>query len=707
MFRKLLSYVVIFLLLASCVLPASSEEGLWTFDHFPVRKVSSLYRVNISKDWLDHVMRSAVRLSNGCSASLITNAGLVMTNNHCVAECVEDIESAGHGSFNDGFVADNPMDEIRCGKLSAQVLLSVSDVTSQIEHAGAGLTAVEAREARQNIESEIERLACSDDATTECQVSEFYSGAQYKLFKYHRFDDIRLTFSPGVTMSNFDNDQDPLRRLDIAFLRVYEKNRPAVTLNHLHWNDSAPRSGELVFVAGNPRISERALTAGQLNTERDLTLPLEIMQRRELNARLSHFAEESGENRTASEYALADSVNHTYYIKLLEKAVGDEAFMTQKLSSEAALRAQDPSIGVQFSIIAKAEQFRRQQALARQLLVSGPFFDATSSKLFAYARILVRCVLEMSKASSERLPGYSDSELHEKERRLFTADSVYVPLERLILEFWLDEAKRSLSPQGTNLKVLMDGQAPRDLAANLSRSKLGDQALRKELWEGGLKSIQASDDPMIQYVLRLDPLARDLQFQWEETVTGPESQASAAIAKARLRISPDTVYPDANGTLRLSYGKIEGLMEDGRTVGPFTTLKDLFHKAAGQDAPKIDQRWIEAENRLNLKTVLNIYTTNDGINGNSGSPLINARGEAIGAFFGGTEAALAGDYVFDPGKNRAVAVSAAAINEVLIKVYAAPNIAKELGESGGRTRKVPGSVRSRARQVTSSDTTIY
>ena len=183
---------------------------------------------------------------------------------------------------------------------------------------------------------------------------------------------------------------------------------------------------------------------------------------------------------------------------------------------------------------------------------------------------------------------------------------------------------------------------------------------------------------MIQYVLRIDPEARKLRAAYNEKVAGPTTAAAEKIAKARFAVYGDSIYPDATFTLRLSYGKIEGWTYQGTTVPPFTYFKGLYERATGKPPFDLDPRWIAARDKLNPDTVFDISTSNDIIGGNSGSPLINAKGDVIGAVFDGNIHSLGGDYGYDPKINRAVSVSAAAVSEALRKVYGANALVDEL-----------------------------
>ena len=235
-----------------------------------------------------------------------------------------------------------------------------------------------------------------------------------------------------------------------------------------------------------------------------------------------------------------------------------------------------------------------------------------------------------------------------------------------------------LTADDANTKLLLGRDSPETLAAALARSRLGDPAVRKALWDGGMKAVLASDDPMIRFMLKIDPAARQIRSQYDEQVNGPTTQAAEKIARARFVAYGDRIYPDATFTLRLSYGRIDGWSYRGTTVPPFTTFAGLYDRATGQDPFKLDPRWEAARTRLNPDTVFDIATTNDIIGGNSGSPLINARGEVIGAVFDGNIHSLGGNYGYDGTINRAVAVSTAAITEALRKVYGADALAAEL-----------------------------
>ncbi len=658
---------------------ALADEGMWTFDNFPSAKVKAAYGVTIDKAWLDHVQGAAVRLAGGCSASVVSKEGLVLTNNHCVAECAQNLSAPGSDTLQHGYIAQGREAEKTCAGQQAEILISIVDVTPKVTAAGAGLTGAALVQARQGVTSAMEKEACGGDAKLRCQVVRLYQGGQYKLYKYHKYSDVRLVFSPGAQAAFFGGDPDnfnfPRYDLDSAFLRLYEDGKPVSTPQHLVWNPAPPKDGEPVFVAGNPGGTDRQLTVSQLEAQRDFSIPLALVQLAELRGRLIQFSEASPENaRIAGEelFGLENSYK-VVYGRLF--ALNDKAFMDSKRAAEADLRAKaGPGIGDPWATIAAAQVARRELYDSYRFLESG-----NPSDLFGYARILVRAAAEREKPSAERLPGFADSQLPLVAKQLLDDKPVEKPLEKLLLDYFFLKAREHLTADDPATKLLLGKESPEALSKRLiDGSHLDDPKVRQALYDGGMKAITASTDPMIQYVLRIDPAAREIRKQWENRVTGPVVVPTEQIAKARFAAYGDSHYPDATFTLRLSYGKIAGWMEKGQPVPSFTYTKGLWERATGEPPFDLDPRWTAAKDKLNPDTVFDISTTNDIIGGNSGSPLINAKGEVIGAVFDGNIHSLGGDYGYEPTMNRSVAVSTAIVTEALDKVYGQKALVKEL-----------------------------
>lgn len=665
---------------------SSADEGMWTFDNFPASRVKASLGVDVDQAWLDHVRGAAVRLTGGCSASVVSANSLVLTNNHCVAECAQNLSSTNHDYYTHGYVASSTAEERKCAGMQGEILLSISDVTGRMLATGKGLSGEALVQGKTAIASAIESEACGDDPALRCEVVNLYHGGQYKLYKYRKYSDVRLVFSPGVQTAFFGGDPDnfnfPRYDLDGAFVRLYENGKPARATSYLRWNAAAPKEGDPVFVAGNPGGTDRQLTVSQLETQRDLTLPITTLLFSELRGRLTQFSEESPENRRIAQDLLFGLENSykVYFGRLF--ALNEKAFLDTKRRSEAELQSKAKQSGSRlpqdfgnpWQTIDAAQRDLRSIYLPYRFIELGP----TGSELFDYARTIVRGAAERQRPSTDRLPGYADSQLPLMAKELLDEKPVNAALEQLLLQFWLTKAREYLTADDPGTQLLLGRDSPKELAARLAKSRLGDPAYRKALWDGGLRAVETSDDPMIRYVLSIDSEARKLRTDWNEKVSGPAAAASERIAQARFLAYGDSLYPDATFTLRLSYGRIAGWTDRGRPISPFTNFAGLYARATGKPPYDLDPRWIAARDRLDPDTVFNISTTNDIIGGNSGSPLINAKGEVIGAVFDGNIHSLGGDYGYDSSLNRAVAVSTGAISEALRKIYGAKNLTDEL-----------------------------
>jgi hypothetical protein len=679
---------MVFGLLAACLAgggPVLADEGMWTFDNFPSAAVAKTYGVTIDKPWLDHVRLSAVRLSSGCSAAAVSGGGLVMTNHHCVVDCVQSLSTPTRDLVKDGFLSDGEAQERKCPGLQAEILVEVKDVTQRVKPNAATQGRLE--RAHDTAQAQVEREGCPDAVRYRCQVIAFYRGGQYELYRYRLYDDVRLVFAPEFATAFFGGDPDnfnfPRYALDVSFLRLYEDGRPAATPDHLTWNPAAPKAGEPVFVAGNPGATERRLTVAQLETQRDVALPVAQLQRSELRGRMLQYMAKGPEQKRLAGAALFGVENSFKVYAGRQFALADPAVMETKRREEGELKRRvmanselRAEIGDPWSRIEGAQKAYANLYLPYRQLEAGA---GSLSELFVYARILVRAAAERTLAPADRLPEYSDARLPLLGRDLLGERPVDPELETLYLTFWLSKTREYLTADDPDAQALLGKESPEALAARLvNGSGLADPAVRRALWDGGQAAVMASIDPMIRFVLANDERARRARRLWERQVAAPQDSAAQRVAAARFAVYGRQVYPDATFSLRLSYGKVAGWTEGGRPVPPYTRISGLYERATGDDPYRLPARWLAAKDRLDGSTVLDLTTTNDIIGGNSGSPLINGRGEVVGAVFDGNIHSLGGDYGYDGGLNRTIAVSTAAISEALDKVYGRAELLAEL-----------------------------
>ena len=667
---------------------AVADEGMWPFDEAPLARMKSALGVSVDERWLDHLRGASVRLTDGCSASIVSREGLVLTNQHCIVACAEQLSPPDADYVSGGFLADSEAAERTCTDIQAEVLVGIGDVTAAIFDSSAGKTGEAYAAAREGAIAQAERDACGGDTRYRCQVISFYQGGEFKVYKFRKYGDVRLVFAPEFDAAFFGGDPDnfnfPRFDLDCAFLRLYENDKPAATPDFLAWSKAPPQAGEPVFMSGSPGSTERQLTVSQLVSLRDVALPMLTVEEAELRGRLTELAEQGPQMRRLVAGALFTHEN-TY--KLLAgrlAALREGALIGARTKEEDDLKARlaaDPKFAAEVAdpwadIDAAQKAFALQFVVWRQLEASA----GGGSELYRYARELVRAAAERARPANQRLPEYADSRLPLDEKRILAAKPVSPVLEKLYLEFWLSKTREALGADSPAVAMLLGQESPEGLASRLvAGSSLGDPDVRRKLWQGGMPAIAASDDPMIQFVLRTDPLARAAREVWEEQVIAPVQDAGERLARVRIALDgQDGIYPDATFSPRLSYGKIAGWTDQGRETAPFTTFAGLYGRATGAEPYKLPERWAGDQGKLDPTTVLDFATTNDIIGGGSGSPVVDAKGDIVGAAFDGNIHSIAGDFTYDAALNRTIAVSTVAISEALTKVYGANALAKEL-----------------------------
>jgi hypothetical protein len=664
-----------------------ADEGMWTFDNFPSRTVGAKYGFAPSQQWLDHVRLSSLRIAEGCSASFISPHGLVMTNHHCVLECVQELSTAEHNYVENGFSAQTPAEEKRCPVFELDQLVQIRDVTADVQSAIAGKTGAAANTALHAKEAELQQ-SCGSDPSTLCQVVSLYEGGVYDLYHFKRYTDVRLVFAPEMSVAQFGGDPDnfnfPRYDFDIGLVRVYENGQPISSPNYLKWSANGSKDGELVFVSGNPGGTSRQLTTAQLAFERDTALPSTIPAVSEYRGLLGRFVAESPERAREADEDLFFDENSFKVFFGREQALLDPEFFAIKVREERKLRQAvdaNPKLAADksaWSDIAQVQNARAQ--LFDQYYLTSLL---RRSDLLQDAISLVRAAEERTKPNSQRLPEFTDQGLVRIRRQIAAPIPIYKDLEQMKLRWILSSARRDLGPDNAFIHKMLGQQSPEQLAERLvSGTHLDEVKVREDLYNGGESAIDASSDPLIVFVNSIDPDLRAQHKEYEARVDAPTRAAAERIAKARFAIYGTGVYPDATFTLRLSYGTVKGFPNaQGQFVQPYTTIGGLFNRATGAPPFNLPQSWLSAKPDLDLSTPMNLCTTNDIIGGNSGSPLINKDGEIVGLIFDGNIFSLGGDYAFDARQNRAVAVDSRALLVGLSKVYHLTRIVDEISSA--------------------------
>ncbi|MEJ6790203.1 S46 family peptidase [Brevundimonas sp. BR2-1] len=657
--------------------PARADEGMWTFDNFPIQTVNDKYGTRIDQAWLDRVRNAAVRIQ-GCSASFVSDEGLILTNWHCVVGCAQELSSPEQDYVKNGFLSRNREEEKRCPGQTAEVLVDIVDVTDRVLAAGTGLEGAAFNAARTAETNTIQTEACAGDPKFSCQVISFYRGGRYAMYKFRRYDDVRLVFAPENQAAFFGGDPDnfnfPRYALDAGFLRAYENGQPVESPNFLKWNPNPPKEGDVTFVAGNPGTTQRLLTMSQLERLRDQQLPVTLIQNSELRGRLLEYSLTGDEAKRLSFDPIFGLENSFKVFYGQQGALTDPAFMAAKREAEAELRARvaaDPALLQQIGD--PWGDLERVQAVARDLYLPFRQLEQAAgggSTLYQMARTIVRASKNttMTDAQRARLVAMVGAET-----------PIATDMEEIRMRYWLSKTREYLTVDNPQVKAMLGRESPEALADRLiSNTRMGDAAFRAQA--AGMTTAQLAEaDPLLAFVIANDDAAKAIGDRWAAEVNAPTARAAEKVAQARFAAYGTNLYPDATFSLRLSYGQVAGWTYRGVTVPPFTYMGGLYERATGAEPFNAAQAFIDNEARVNKDTVYDFTSTNDIIGGNSGSPVINADGEVIGAAFDGNIHSLGGSFGYDGELNRTVTVSTAAITEALRNIYPSPNLLEELG----------------------------
>lgn len=676
-------------ILVALPLVGHADEGFWPFNRIPRAAIKQAYGVDLTDAWVQRVQQASVRFPSG-SGSFVSPEGLVLTNHHVAMDIIQELSTTDRDYVKSGFVARDRSQELKAPNLELVVLQTIEDVTTRVNAAiQPGMSPAEALAARRAAMAGIEDEA---EKTTglQSEMVTLYQGAQYHLYLYKKFSDIRLVFAPEFDAAFFGGDPDnftfPRYCLDMTIFRVYENGKPLQVKHYLPWSRAGTKDGEPVFTSGHPGPTQRLNTVTHLEFLRDQSLPLNMEMYGRIRTALEAYGKQGPEQERQAKDLFFGLENSLKSWKGQLQGLEEPVILNKKRTAEQSLRSAvmanadfKTRFGDAWDAVEKARRELPPYNIERVMFEGGL---GVFSDYFTMARTLLRWAEESQKPNGERLPEYTDVRKAQIERQIGADTPIFAGLEKARLSESLAIMHDKLGANHALVTQILAGKTPQARATELvDGTKLGDPAVRKELFAGGAAAVKASTDPFIEIARLIESRARELRKKYDNEVLAVERDAYSKIAQAVFAIQGDSAYPDATFSLRLSYGSVKGFLDDGKRVEPYTQIRGLYVRGDqhGNKPPyTYPERWAKARGTLNLNTPYDFVTTNDIVGGNSGSPVINARGELVGLIFDGNIQSLPGYFVYDAAVNRAVAVDVRGMVEALRKVYQAETLVSEL-----------------------------
>jgi hypothetical protein len=694
---------IIALILLALAAPALAAEGMWTPEQLPdlepeLKRLGLELAPKSLTQLTEHPMNAVIDLG-GCTASFVSAQGLVVTNHHCAWGALQYNSTDERNLMHDGFLAAGFDDELPAAPGSrVRVTVDVRDVTDKITKGLAKLKDGLARHDKIE-EREKELIAdCEEDEGHRCRVRSFHGGLQYQLIKQLEILDVRLVYAPpgsiGVFGGDIDNWMWPRHTGDFTFLRAYvgpdgnpaEHSTDNVPYTPKHWLRVSPeglREDDYVMVVGYPGRTNRYRTADEVenafewsySTYKDMydaTLDIVTKQtKKHPEAEIKYATTVAGLNNATKNYqGMIDG-----YAKggMLERKLETErALQAWIAGSEERKREHDSTLAELQALVDRHQATQERDYLLRMM---------GRSSMLSTARSLYRLSREREKPDAEREPGYQERDMRAFRQRRERLDRRYHPeVDKAV---WRMRLERYMALPTDQRVAELDAFLGLDDPSGLD-ARLDEEADRK--------TIEASDDPFLQLAVALYEGDRARE-KADETEVGEFRLIRPRYMEAMIAFLGSQgrpVYPDANSSLRVTYGTVRGYEpRDGVRFNPFTRLEGIREKYTGEDpfdVPVSELELIEARDygKYRLDSIdsvpVNFLSTVDTTGGNSGSPTLNGRGELVGLLFDGTYDSINADWDFNETTTRAIHVDIRYVLWVMEKVDGAQRVLEELGQ---------------------------
>jgi hypothetical protein len=661
---------------------------MWTFEYPPLEYFAEAYGFAPDSAWFARARLGALRIPN-CSASFVSRHGLVMTNHHCARESITQVSRPGESLLDNGFYARSLAEERPVEDFYAEQLIAIVDVSEDILSALEGVTGDAERAAARDaaIEETGNRVAAQyggEDSGILVETIGLWDGARYSAYVFLRYEDVRLVMAPHGKVAFFGGDPDnftyPRYDVDMSFFRVYsEQGQPVQTDHFFSWNAEGVREGDAVFVIGNPGSTNRLQTVAQLEYRRDVqekaVIDFTDSRATALQAYYDAYPDIGEELDLRNDIFSLQNSRKAY--EGMWEGLHDPITMAKRRDSERhfheALEADSVLTQRYGDLLDRMASIQQRKAEWQAEL--GAFFSLGNPD---YESTLVLRAWSAFLYLIQRQRGAPEESLTDIKESIVALEDQPVELQHALLTERLRDFQAHLGGASATVMSIMGGRPPAEAADSLlSRSALADSARAAAALEAGTLTLS---DPALQMVGAFIQRYANFQISMQD-LEEQEEAVAMELGRARFDVYGTRFPPDATFSLRIADGVVRGYNYNGTIAPHFTTfygMYDRFHSFGSGSEWDLPEAWLDPPETFDLATPLNFVLTADIIGGNSGSPVVNSNLEAVGLIFDGNIESLPGDYIYDPSRNRAVAVDVRGMLEALDDIYDADRLVLEL-----------------------------
>ncbi len=660
---------------------------MWAFDFPPVEYLAEEYGFKPEENWFVDVRLAALRIP-GCTASFVSEDGLIMTNNHCSDGPRMRIQKEGEDLRSNGYYAESLEDERKVDEYWAEQLVLIEDVTEEIRKAvESGDSKKEKVENKNKKIAELEKKY-KKETGLRCKVYELFNGGYYSLYGFKRYEDIRMVFIPEEAIGYFGGDYDnftyPRYNLDCTFYRIYEDGKPLKTEHFFKWSKDGAQKDEVLFTVGNPGRTNRLKTLAHLKFYKEGYYGNLAFLYDELYNGYEELKTLYPERAEEFELMKVDIGNAQKVLTRLDKHLGDPSLLARKKSWENELKMaieEDPELKEKYSGIWDTIDRTRAELTEYQKKINAYKLSKTWDPQFYFIPVkLVELANELNLPEEKRKEEYQNENLEKTIANIFP-EKFDNAIEKLNLRIWIDAVKRNLGDEDSKTKILTNGLST-DKAVDylLSKTIVNDKEKVLELAKKGSDEILNSKDPFIKYVAETRDELKELEAKKKE-VEDTESVYENLLGSLMYDVYGNSIPPDANFTLRLTDGVLKTFEYNGTIAQLFTNFYGLYERYYGFEKQypwDLPERWKNPPAEFELSTPFNFVSTHDAVGGSSGSPVINKEKEIVGLAFDGNIKSIIGNFMYIEEENRNVSVASQGMIEALKHIYKADRLVKEL-----------------------------